>query len=115
MAKMYNRADNGYLGETPTKPLQKFIVEDDRVHEIHNIVVHKFRMSDVEDPEIYAAEPIWKWQQTEQGKWVMEHAMEPPVWHRYIEAVSYSQQYAITAKLKGVDHTFYMLKWGQTV
>jgi hypothetical protein len=31
-------------------------------------------MGDVEDPDIYAAQPIYQWQQTDQGRWVMEHA-----------------------------------------
>ena len=31
-------------------------------------------MGDVQDPDIYAAEPIMHWQQTKQGQWVMEHA-----------------------------------------
>ena len=33
-------------------------------------------MGDVEDVDIYVAEPIWQWQQTEQGKWVMENAKD---------------------------------------
>jgi len=39
-----------------------------------NITFHTFTMGDVEDVDIYVAEPIWKWQQTEQGKWAMTHA-----------------------------------------
>jgi hypothetical protein len=35
---------------------------------------HSFTMGDVDDIDIYVAEPIWRWQQTEQGKWVMKHA-----------------------------------------
>ena len=115
MAMGHKRPDDGYLGDVPDKQVPKFILEGDRVHEIHKIVVHKFRLSDVDDPEIYAAQPIYEWQQSDKGKWIMDHAMEPPVWHRYIDAQTYGYQYAITAKLKGVDYTFYTLKWGQTV
>lgn len=35
---------------------------------------HTFTMGDVEDPDIYAAQPIWEWQQTPKGQWVMENA-----------------------------------------
>jgi hypothetical protein len=35
---------------------------------------HTFTMGDVDDVEIYAAQPIYEWQQTEHGKWVMENA-----------------------------------------
>ena len=44
------------------------------VKEIHKIVVHQFYMGDVEDPDIYAAEPIWNWEKSEQGqflKWIL--------------------------------------------
>lgn len=32
------------------------------------ITFHRFNLSDVEDPEIYAAQPIWEWEQTEIGR-----------------------------------------------
>jgi len=38
------------------------------------ITFHRFSMGDVEDVDIYVAQPIYEWQQTEQGRWVMEHA-----------------------------------------
>jgi len=31
-------------------------------------------MCDVDDVDIYASQPIYEWQQTEHGKWVMENA-----------------------------------------
>ena len=31
-------------------------------------------MGDVDDVEIYAAQPIYEWQQTDHGRWVMENA-----------------------------------------
>jgi hypothetical protein len=37
-------------------------------------VLHEFTMGDVEDVEIYVAEPIYQWQQTDHGKWCMEKA-----------------------------------------
>lgn len=38
------------------------------------IKFHTFNLSDVEDPEIYAAAPIWDWQQTKKGQWAMNNA-----------------------------------------
>ena len=32
------------------------------------MIFHQFNLGDVEDPDIYAAQPIWEWQQTEKGK-----------------------------------------------
>lgn len=31
-------------------------------------------MGDVDDIDVYVAQPIYEWQQTKQGKWVMKHA-----------------------------------------
>ena len=31
------------------------------IKEIHKIVVHKFSVGDVEDPDLYAAQPLWEW------------------------------------------------------
>ena len=95
--------------------INKFMVFGDRVHEIHTVIVHRFRMGDVEDPDLYAAQPLWEWQESEMGKWVTERAVDTPEWHRHTDHLSYHLQYAIVAKLKDVDYTFWTLKWGNDV
>ena len=40
------------------------------------VIFHEFSMGDVDDVDIYVAEPIYRWQQTDQGKWVMAHAQD---------------------------------------
>lgn len=88
------------------------MVINDRVHEIHTVVVHRFRMGDVEDPDLYAAQPLWEWQESEQGKWVMERAIEKPIWHRNDNwAELFGTDYAVTAKLKEKDYTHWLIKW----
>lgn len=109
-----SRPNQGYINgnkyiESPNYDVQ---VINGLAHRIHKVIVHTFSMSDVEDPEIYAAQPLWEWQQSEQGKWVMAHAIESPVWHRHNDLSSYTIRYAITAKLRGRDYTFWQLKWG---
>ena len=42
--------------------------------------VHRFRIGDVEDPDVYAAQPLWEWQNSSLGKWVMENAVDTPEW-----------------------------------
>ena len=54
---------------------QKFIVVNDEVYERRH--VESLRMSDVDDPELYAAFPISEWQKTEKGAWVMKHSIDP--------------------------------------
>ena len=34
---------------------------------VRTILVHEFIIGDVEDPEIYAADPLLKWQESEEG------------------------------------------------
>mgnify|MGYP000137213963 CR=1 FL=1 len=108
--------DNGPVA-IPFKPTieNKYIVVNDRVHEIKKVIVHKFRLGDVDDPDLYAAQPIWEWQQTEMGKWIMERAVDTPEWHRHIDHTTYGYQYAIVAKIKDIDYTFWQLKWSNAV
>ena len=70
------------------------------VQEIHKVTVHSFSVGDVEDPEIYAAEPIWKWQQTDAGKFIMENAIDTPSYHQQLDYNSYGYRYAIVAELE---------------
>lgn len=83
------------------------------VEEIHKIVVHKFSIGDVEDPDLYAAEPLWKWQESEQGKFVMEHAVDKPVWHRQVDAQNYGHQYVVVAELEAKKLSEFYLRWGK--
>lgn len=76
------------------------------------VVVHKFSVGDVEDPILYAGEPIWRWQQSEAGKWVIEHSAETPSWRRYTDLYSYGYQFVIEADLKEEDVIYFTLKWG---
>lgn len=90
------------------------MVINDTVHEVHNVVVHKFTMGDVDDPILYAAAPLIEWQNSEAGKWVMEHALETPMWHRQQDAINWGHTFAVTAKLKAKDYSYFLLKYPKT-
>jgi hypothetical protein len=107
--------DSGFLGKEPTKELHEVMVFDNRAYKIHNVLVHTFNMGDVEDPDLYAAEPLLNWQHSESGQWVMSKAVETPMWHRMHDYASYGYRYGVTAKLKDVDYTYWCLKWANTV
>jgi hypothetical protein len=83
------------------------------VKEIHKVVVHRFRMGDVDDPDLYAAEPLWQWQQSDAGKFVMEHAIETPSWHRNHSAITYGYEYAIIAELEAKKLSEFYLRWSK--
>ena len=73
--------------------------------------VHYIRMGDVEDPELYIAQPIYEWQQTEKGKYIMEHSKPEPMWVRCINHSTYGYDYKIKAYLTPEQLTFYRLKY----
>jgi hypothetical protein len=69
-------------------------------------------MGDVEDPELYAAEPLYRWQQTEQGQWVMEHCSEP----QYIirpDPNTFGTRVIVYGEVEDGLATEYYLKWQQ--
>lgn len=111
MAITAKNYDQGYMGDTPTAPTYQTMVIGGYAHRIHTIVAYEFTMGDVDDPDLYAGEPLYKWQNSEEGKWIMAHAIETPMWHRMADIVSYGYKYRVTAKLKGRDYTFWMMKW----
>lgn len=75
------------------------------------LLVHSITMGDVEDPDLFVADPIWRWQQTDAGKFVMEKSIEPPIWQRSIDEYGWGWKYAIIAYLSEEDETFYRLKF----
>lgn len=77
---------------------------------IHTVVVHTFDVRE-EDAVLFAAEPLYKWQQSEQGKWVMAHALEQPVWQSQLDYQVFTTRFVIIAKLQGRDYTFWTMKW----
>jgi hypothetical protein len=73
--------------------------------------VHYFSVGDAEDPDIYAAQPLWEFQQSEKGKWIMENSIETPTWHRNIDHTTFGYAYCVTAKLPKEKYTFFKLKF----
>lgn len=76
-----------------------------------DVVVHEFLLGDTEDPDLYAADPIWKWQQSDVGQWVMTHAVEQPYWTKRVDMASYGYRCCIVARLSEADQVFYRLKY----
>ena len=89
----------------------EYRIINDQVVRFSDICVHEFNMGDVEDPDLYAAQPIWEWQESEAGKFVMEHAVEKPYWTRTVDLHSYGHRYVIVARMRESDQTFFKLKF----
>jgi hypothetical protein len=75
------------------------------------ITVVKFKIADNDDPWLYAAQPIWNWEQSEQGKWVMNHSTTTPEFNVFPCQDTYGYDVTILATLSDQDLTFFKLKW----
>lgn len=95
--------------------MSKISIENIDPNEIREIAVYSFSVGDAEDPDLYAAEPLINWEKSEQGQWIMAHAVETPVWHRTVDHNTFGYRYRISARLKGKDLTYFYLKWGDGV
>ena len=67
-------------------------------------------MGDVEDPDLFVAQPMYEWQQSDMGKWIMEHSKPTPMWKRNISSWG-GHTYNIYAYLLEIDYTYFLLKY----
>ena len=74
------------------------------------IVFATFNMGDVEDPEIYIAQPIWEFQQTPKGKWMMENCKDP-VYDIHPCPETYGYRAVIYGTVEDIQATEFYLRW----
>lgn len=86
--------------------------ETERVEECRELIIHEFIMGDVDDPDLYAAEPLNKWEKSDFGQWVMRNAADTPTWHRMADPITYGYKYQIRAKFMGPALTEMLLRKG---
>jgi hypothetical protein len=79
---------------------------------MNKVVVHTFRLGDVEDPELYAAQPLYEWELSEHGQWVMEHSRTNPLFNIRSDVNYMGYEISIVAELSDEDTTYHLLKWG---
>lgn len=75
------------------------------------ITFHQFILSDVEDPEIYAAQPILEWERSEQGVWCMENSTVPVSYRIVTDYNIFGYRVDIYGDLSPAGLTFFNLKW----
>ena len=97
---------------THKPPRHKYNVIGDRVEECKEVTVHTFTVGDVDDPDLYAAEPLIEWENSEAGQWVMKNAADTPTWHRMVDNISYNYKYQIRARFMGPALTEWLLRHG---
>jgi hypothetical protein len=91
-------------------PYTKII--DGKAVKFSDVMVYSFPMGNVEDPDLYAAQPLYEWQETEAGQWIMEHAADKPYWVRRADPYNYGFRYYIFARLTESDQVYWQLRWG---
>ena len=70
-------------------------------------------MGDVDDVEIYAAQPIYEWQQTEQGRWAMANASDLR-FYTNADPNTFGYKVTIQGELEPIKATEYFLRWHTT-
>lgn len=101
---------NGQAEYSHWRPEEVKIIDQVPVR-FSDVCVHEFVLNDVDDVEIYVAAPIWEWQQSEAGCWIMERAISTPYWTQQIDYNTYGYRVRIMARLNEKDQTFWRLKW----
>ena len=74
-------------------------------------LVFSANLGDCEDPEIYAAQPLWEFQNSDLGKWVLDNAKEQPQYFVRIDEWGY--KVIVMADLTEKDKLFYELKYAK--
>ena len=75
-------------------------------------VFHTFRIGDVEDPEVFVAQPIYEWQQTEKGCWVIAHCPDPQ-FRITPNPYAWGHEVNVYGPLEESAAVIFLLKWGE--
>lgn len=75
------------------------------------VIACKFSVGDVEDPDLYASQPIYEWEQSEAGQWMMKHSDPTPMWQRDYDILTYGTKYVIKGYLTSEQYTYWKLKY----
>ena len=69
-------------------------------------------MGDVDDVEVYAAQPIHEWLQTEHGKWVQERC-DDLSWHTMVNPAIYGYSVILQGNITDQHATEYHLRFSK--
>ena len=76
------------------------------------IALHQFTIGDVEDPYIYAAQPIYEWQQTDKGRWCMQNCEGEMTMFTMPDHPGFGYKVLIQGELSDKNLTYFRLRWG---
>lgn len=82
---------------------------DGKAVRFRDVCVFETTIGDVEDPDLFVADPIYRWQQTKEGKFIMENAVDKPYWIRNTDYNTFGHKYTVMARLSEQTETFWRL------
>lgn len=88
-------------------------VVDGKVIPIHKVVVHRFNVGDCDDPVLYAASPLYHWEKSEAGQFIMEFAEAAPIWHQTHNVMTMGYEFAVVAEIEEKKLSEYYLRFGK--
>ena len=77
----------------------------------HRIIACRFTIHEFDDPDIYAAEKLREWEQSDAGQWIMSDSLETPTWYRQSNYAIMGYIYIVVAWLSAENVTFFNLKF----
>lgn len=84
---------------------------DDKEIILTRYLVHKFKIGDVDEPDLYAAQEVDRWINSDLGQWIKKQSVKPLHFTSNFDHPYYGYQYAIFAYLTNVQITYFELKY----
>jgi|LakMenE18May11ns_1017448.scaffolds.fasta_scaffold9947573_8 hypothetical protein len=78
---------------------------------MHKVSVAKFRMGDIEDPEVWINDSVLDWQQSQIGQWVMSNSKTLPCLEKKWDTNQFNWLVDIIAEFDDKIYTEYLLRW----
>jgi hypothetical protein len=88
----------------------RYKIVDDEVIPIHKVIVARFEIFRGSADQHYT---IRAWFQSDPGKFVTKHAIEPPKVESVVSSITYDTNYYIIAELEEKRLSEFYLRWGK--
>lgn len=89
------------------------VTSDNKIKTVHTVVVHRAGVYDIVDPIVHAASPIYEWEHSEAGQYVINNAEETPIWKQHLDITTYRYIFVVVAKLEEKKLSEFYLRFGK--
>ena len=77
---------------------------------IHVVKLLEFQIREA-NATIHESQDLENWCKSDQGRWIIAHALEIPTWYCFDNPFNLSTHFVVTAKLEDRDYTHWLVKW----